>query len=659
MKSYDSYSIKARLLSRLSQKDSWKNIIEDSALDSLITVLSEAESEDVRYSENLFREKTWNQLQNLSSATEQAGFFGYSPHRKVSSIGYLHFAYEDLTAITVGELENLSNTHDEVTIPALTVIPYSIPLLVTEDVTFVKDGKYVEVPVIQGTRIDSLTMVGQELLGIPFQEIKIPRSDIEAALDTVSGNYFSVQLQLTDNTIINCEKVDSIYLADSDTYAYEVINVFNDNDPDSDYFILKFGNNVTGKIPPSGSIVIFDGLSTLGLNGNITDIGVVNGSIIIENTTYYYKNYSKIIGGSDRDDIESIRGKAPKQYLLEGSIISKLQYKQAIESIPYVYKAIVYSGTYLGRDSVLFSAIDTYGDAPDETNIEADLLSRISDRKSSLDLIKFVTPDFIDIQYNYKAELKPDQSRVDYQTTLYTSIKTLLNNNYGILNTEFKESISNIDVSSYITNMYKEIITPTLSFILAKQYLQTSTFIYDSQQFLFRKSFQFNPAFINILRYECVPFYMRIDVVFACESLSTKNRSFFLTKNSEYIDETETPGISPFIITQFTFIDFIVDDSNIDGLLAGTVNGYPVILDGSLDYVDMIISIDWGSSLFDSTITFPDTYILPNQAPEMLDDCIQIHAYSYPKNFYQGTILPTEENSLIRLAEEAILVEIT
>ena len=107
MKAYDSVSIKSRLISRLRKKDTFKNVIEDSAIDSFTSEIAEMEAEDVRYFEQCLRERTWNQSQNLTSVVEQAGFHGYIPNRRISAIGNLVFSYTDLENLSEEDLERL------------------------------------------------------------------------------------------------------------------------------------------------------------------------------------------------------------------------------------------------------------------------------------------------------------------------------------------------------------------------------------------------------------------------------------------------------------------------------------------------------------------------------------------------------------------------
>lgn len=660
MKAYDSVSIKSRLISRLRKKDTFKNVIEDSAIDSFTSEIAEMEAEDVRYFEQCLRERTWNQSQNLTSVVEQAGFHGYIPNRRISAIGNLVFSYTDLENLSEEDLENLpGSTIPSVTIASQTPILYnSIPFLTTNTKTLENGQKYIKVPIIQG-EVKTIRTDIQKLLGIPFEKIKILDSTIEAGSDSVSETFFSVQLQLPDNSIETCTKVDNIFLADSDEYAFDVKNVFNDADPSEDYIILRFGNNVTGKIPPKDSVVIINYLSSLGKNGCIEDVGVISGSVVIDGYTLFYKGYAQVVGGKEREEMESIKANAPSNYLQSGSIISKAQYKKAIEKLPYVYKATVYAGIYKDplslaeKEAIVFSAINDYGEEVADSDIETDLNERIEDDKSPLDLVKYTPPDFVDIQYNFKASRK--NVGVDDATQLKGDITNLIYSRFGILAMDFSNKIETNEIGSYILNNYSNIYD-SYYFTLAKSHLKTSEFISSSANTIY-KEFSFNPSFIKILKLNTLPYYLKMDIVWACDGQEEYNRSLFLIENPFY-DPLDGQSLR-YQVKQFPYIPLILTNSTMQDLLEGNILAYKEIKDTDPDYIDITINIDWNSELMEGSIIIPSSYIDPQQSDSDLDNCISIDAYAFPQNYQANIIYPISKNGIVRLKKDNILVEIS
>lgn len=127
----------------------------------------------------------------------------------------------------------------------------------------------------------------------------------------------------TDTTVYT--SVDDITLITANTPAY-----FLEEDADRRY-VLMFGDNVIGKKPKDGSIIIVTYLETSGDVANrITTFRPVDkiGSKYRNNVSI--TSVVSSFGGSDRETIEQIRFRAPYHYTTQNRAVTKLDYETLI-----------------------------------------------------------------------------------------------------------------------------------------------------------------------------------------------------------------------------------------------------------------------------------------------------------------------------------------
>ncbi len=665
MKSYAPNDIKNRLVKRLSETSNWKKILQDGAIDSLLTAYAEGLSESDRYYEYLFRERTWDYAQNLSSIRGQIPFLGYKLRRKVSAIGYIYVSF-DLniqTLLGTSELESLTSYSGEtILIPLGTqFLINDISFISTQEISYTNGSKYVRIPIIQGTS-KVVSTFPQTSTGNPFEILQInDATNIEAAIDEVSKQFFIVTATISGSSI-RCEEVDNIFLADSDQYAYELNNIL-EEDEANNTIQLKFGNNVSGVQFPANTTFSISYLETLGSAGNVLETNTSSGNIVIDTTAFYYNNFEVLEGGKDLETLEEIKSNAPNSFLLEGSIVSEEQYIAAIESIPYVYKANVYNGQFFDqelqayKDGILFTAINTSGLAPLKETIEADLTDRTRGKKSPLDIYSYVDPDFVNIAINYQANKKKSAS-VDTES-LKLELTSLIYNNYNIFNTDFQQGISRNDIGRFLTDNYNILEDETL-FIEAKEILVTSSFTKSVDSLYFQKIFSFNPSFERI-RLDST-YIMKIDIVWSCVDCEYKNRTIILLRNGSF--DISDP-LSYYTVKLYPYIENIITEEYMESVLLNPLSNINEIVEGDPEYYPFTVEFDYTSALAEETllkirISYNNfSYIdFEGSSAEELDSNVSISAYAFPFNSHQRTIYPFTENSIINLLEKDIKIEV-
>lgn len=657
MKSYAPNDIKSRMARKLRNYANWDKIVEDSAIDSILTAFSEIQSESNRYLEHLTREKTWEYAQNITSILGQTNFFGYKPRRKVSSIGTVYFSHDiNINSLaSKAELENLSIYNGSpIDIPIETSMMIGgVPFITTKSVRYEAGLKYIAIPVIQG-QVKKLSTFPQTTLGVPFEILRINNPSIEAANDDVSKTFFNIYATLpSGEASIACVEVENILLADEDTYAYEIKNILNENG--EDYVEIKFGNNVSGVQFPKNTRIEVSFLETLGNEGNIVEKNIASGVISFANSVLYYDNLDALLGGRDRATLEEIKAEAPESYLLEGSIITAEQYRKAILNLPNIDKAVVYGDILATREAVGFSAVKIDGEAPEKTEIETLLLDRISDRKSPLDIISYVYPNFLDVVINYQAELQIGMNKDP--NLIKSNIKNLILDNYSIHNMEFGESIVKDKITSLVfENTEPNLILSSNCFIEAKKILKPSTFKKNLDGDYYERAFNFDSSYGKI-RHDVPICILRFDFIWYCPNCQDKERTVFVFKNEKYDD---TDLISPyFTVKQYPLITESITENYMNLVIKNPSVEPQEILSSSSEYIPFDIQFSKASPLADTTLRIP---VSPNYiqfdsfTPTQLDADMVIHCLAYPTNYNSNSIVPLTRNSIFNITENDVKV---
>lgn len=676
MKKFDSTSIETRLLDSLIQKADWKRVIEESAVRSLISTIAEGNAEIARYFEYLLRESRWDMAKNLTSLLALAPYLGYKAARKTSAIGYIYVSHDPTLAeagstFFESQLNELSvYAGKDITIPLGTKITDGARVFITtQDTTYSPlisgvSTRYLKIPVIQGIRRNFITQT--PAAGTSFETIRIINSNIENASDEVSSKFFVVKGYLGGNLAsspVTFEFTEDIHLADENTYAYDVTTA-----SDYSYIDIRFGDGFSGKILPSGTIVTVNYLESLGSSGNQPESYTVN-KFDVESTSdilkLYCTNFDPCLGGRDEDTIEDVRGKAPTQYLLDGSIITEDAYKRAIEAIPFISKATVYSGVgqdELGiwKDMVRYSALNVLGVAPERSYVETAVLDRLSGKKSPLDLLVYDEPRFVGLKLNLMGKVSNKEADI---SAITSQVKSLIYDRYNVYNVAFQEGFDPTELINIL-----RVGVPSLQNVnlLMETYcrLPPSQFLSTSGGTLFEKTFEFDTSFVGLRSFgQGKKYALRIDILFTCVECQQNSRTLFCVYD-------DTTG---YRLAQFPYIENITstDFMSANVLKIGT---YPEeITAGDSNYIPISVVIDdITKAVWTGVISIPlqkpgtsSPYInFFEPDTQTLDEVVLIDVCAEPIS-YDLTLKDTDDagypqkNRILQVSEDDIKVELS
>lgn len=638
MKAFDPNSIKDRMVQKLSEYGNWTRIARDSSIDVLLSSFSEALAEISRYNEYLFRENTWDAAQNISSILNQVKFFGYTPKRKKSAIGNIVIASDSgLENITSTDaLETLTSyAGSNVVISART--PFSIEgkdFFSSESITFSNTQKYVIVPVIQGVL---KTEESAPVTGVAFEKIEFKINNIEAAANSETFKFFTVSFESGGTTTV-CTQTESLFLEGND-YFYELENIFSDNGLD-DRIIIKFGNNISGKILPKDAVVKLSYIATQGEDGNVDTAYNSFKSISVDGTTFYFQNVYPLLGGEGREDLATIKATAPTSYLSQGSVVTADQYKAVLESITSIQKATVFGDT--GTNRIKYSAINDLNLAPDEADLSTTFLSLLIGKKAPLDILEYIETDFIDVSLETKITFTGDNSAnpLSIESDIITEAYTM----FGLSNTQYVESFKPPEWITLVAQYFKNnnISANQTTYTRAKIILKPSSFSIDNQAFYASKMFSLNEAFVGIDTNK--PYLYQINIIKTGPNCESKQRTLFV------ILENGVATLKQFPLTT----DLIYNEGDWSVFL--TNNGDKEFSSGDAEYFDFKFQLNGSSELGESTLEIPFSYY--DFSSSEADDWVQITIFAFSIYSVSEALTPVSKNSIIRILESDIHVEV-
>lgn len=439
MVSFDYDSIRNRLIERLRAKESWKDILFYSTNARLIDIFAEELAYNMQMNEIYTTECKWSLAQQISSILTEVQFFNYTPHRKTGAVG----------SVIISSSKSFNAAHPKsIEIPKYTTFATESDISVcsTSTANLTPSLYTLEIPVVQGESKETTFIASGE----ENEEFLVSNAHIENSVYDV----------LVNN--VEWNRVDSLReSSSSDSLTYKLSNL-----TDFSGVTLSFGDGFFSKKLSEGDVVTFKFIETLGHKGNIDSAGVVS---VVKSTVYdvssnevdiYCKNNNAISGGSDYENIESIRSKAPKTYQAGSRVISKQDYISIIESFPFVKKANCWGESEINED--LGNLPGTF--IPTEENVvrvsainisdktvtpEQQLLIRdeLNEKKSLSDIVVFEEASFIKLKFIVNAFVSDKK----YSLSLVASnIVNTLMDQYSVDRLEFKKPIRFSDYTSLI-----------------------------------------------------------------------------------------------------------------------------------------------------------------------------------------------------------------
>lgn len=484
------------ITSRLSLLSDWNKILYYGVYQRIVDMLAYTGEKLVYLAEFLYREAKWITAEKRESLVKLARWLGYIPYRKTGAIGTLICSADP----TFGTM--YAYTGKEVRIPRWNVFKNAdgdLNTYCTAD-TFYSTGY-----------VGSISIPVKE--GIPKEFLYIATGVVNECIyiysDSTDNDEIQIQIVDTDsNVLYDVQIVANLYLVNTiSDYTCQIENT-------SGYTSIKicFGDGISAKKLEVGDRVLVKYVDTKGASGDITSSNVItlSASTLFDSAndpaTLYFTNTEGIVGGSEIEDIESIRNNAPNKFQVGSLLASSDNWVSVLNSVSYVDKSRVWSIEELGgsitvsdQNIVFITAVSNTGDELTASQQEDVSLNYLIPKKCLTEVLSFQPLQKIYARFNIIAKIQTVQTF----TVVTEAIKTALNTEYDILNTDFQQniyesnfyrvidSVSNIVYhTTEVYYMERDVDPLAGSQILISSFTSTETAVLDDQNYLVLDSFE-------------------------------------------------------------------------------------------------------------------------------------------------------------------------
>ena len=424
MKQYDPQSIAERIIDRLQTKQSQQKILFTGANRRYVDAIAEEFADGAQEREYLLREAKFSLARENSSILAQTDFFPYTPHRKIGAKGPLR----------VSSSETFDADYPfNITIPKyFRFTSEDLNFAAVEDSVITAGQDFTDIQVVQGSpRTKKFDIAaGAYPEGTTYIELEINNPNFENDIFDVFVN--GVQWQAISN----------LRLADSgEDFVYRLRNK-----PDFSGIIIEFGNDVFGK-------KLVNSVPNEAKDSQGADVEI------------FCTNTDPVVGGSEVEDIESIRANAPQSYKTGNRAISREDYEVLISRTGIPDRVIVWGeeqinedlgnppGTFLPAEAnrVYISgfSIDR-SDIDDDPELEigfgvtltqgnqTSIRNVLNELKPPTDIIQFIDTEFIYVRFFPKVFID-DRRFSDKQVS--ASVRESLQKAYNLTQTQHRENL--------------------------------------------------------------------------------------------------------------------------------------------------------------------------------------------------------------------------
>ena len=293
---------------------------EGSALSSMIDVMAYVTHYNAINANFAINETFLDSARLRPSVVSHAKMLGYTPRSSYPAVAYITVKVNSPVGVIDSDGNYLPLTMTKGTVFTSTIdgVTYKFVNDQTVSTTRDADGEYIftNIKVLQGS-YKSIEYIydsaSAESYLIPFDNavtseltVKIKASDTNSAVDTYSSS-------VNVTAVTSASKV--YFLEEHRTGMFEV----------------KFGDGVLGKKLDNGNIIQLETLVTDNDAANGASVfalaGTINGNTDITLTVV-----SKAAGGSEREDLESIKFNAPLSYVSQNRAVTPDDYKTIIQN---------------------------------------------------------------------------------------------------------------------------------------------------------------------------------------------------------------------------------------------------------------------------------------------------------------------------------------
>jgi len=348
---YDFADLVLQIQNRLKNKEAWLDTYRSGTGEMLIEFLAYVLNLGLFYTERRAEESYILTAKNVSSIRNLVALLNYQPKRKTSATGNLTFSIPSILTKSVY-------------IPKYTECQTSdgLKFITNESAAIGKGLTSVSISSVQGE------LIQKEITsdGSTDQEYLINDTNVENSASTINPT-LRVIISGTEWT-----KVDSFIYSSSVDKHFRVITEMEGTAS------IKFGDDVNGKSPGSGSVITIQYVKSSGLAGNVTYTGKIKtitstiydeDGAIVSNVSV--DNLGSFLGGDDEEDIEEIRYEAPRVFKTGDRAVTKEDFISILENYPGVADANVW-----GENEEVAAAIAA-GTVPPGTTADLTMLNKV------------------------------------------------------------------------------------------------------------------------------------------------------------------------------------------------------------------------------------------------------------------------------------------
>lgn len=289
----------------------------------------------------------------------------------------------------------------------------------------------------------------------------------------VGQEYTVIDANILEEPIL----VNIQYGADSEDWRviYEPIERYGSNDKVVEvYFVdnrmvLKFGDNITGASPKSGSVIRVRYRKGGGKVGRI-GAGQISESKAIKpqppanaSVSVNFRNITPSSGGTDKESLKEAKRRAPRDYATQGSIVTASDYAQFAESFSHPSYGSISKAVATVRTSLNTNLVEVYtlAQGPDDipvapnSGLKAGLKTYFEDLNVLTDYVEILDGHIkpIDIDMSVVVNRNADASIIKER------MEALINNYFRISNwdmgqsfyvSNFIETIESLDGVAYV-----------------------------------------------------------------------------------------------------------------------------------------------------------------------------------------------------------------
>jgi hypothetical protein len=430
---WDFDSVLADLENRLSQETNWSRILFYGIIAALLRVVAYIISKLAYVAEVYYRESTWVNAQLIKSIADKSEFLSYTISRKKGASGFVQVAVES----------SFSSSY-VYTGPGFNIPKWSQ----LTDANAANNVYVTTATVFQTNQTGPLDVAVKE--GIPKEFTYIAKGLSNEEFSVFSSDIDNDEIEVfivdTNGTVLNNVNIvgtgsnpDTLFFV-NDTVNY-YCEITNTNDFQS--IKIKFGDGLTSRKLEVNQRVLVKYADTKGSLGNITTTGVItlftegNSFTDFNNNaqTVYVTNDNEISDGSDIEDLEYTKENAPRLFVAGYRAGGENDWTTILDNHSYIYKSLIEVNIDEAPETVFVTAISNDGN-----DLTADQKSEISlfmkDKKSPTEIIEWKDLNIIWTLFKVDATVinKPF-------SVISGEIYQALENNYGILNTEFQTDI--------------------------------------------------------------------------------------------------------------------------------------------------------------------------------------------------------------------------